>query len=241
MGALIFIIVLVVMWVIAKGIHDGKILAAQRAEFLTSHKGWDTYISLRNLGVMAISRENEEIVLGGISAWKQYSLAQVASVEVLRDGASITSTNRGSQAAGALIGGLALGGVGLLLGALSGSKRNMTTLHSVAIKIIVDDRETPVYTIVFFQSPRKKGTDARSPIIKTSLERADHFHALLVNALRNQQATSPTDVPRADHADEIRKFWDLKLAGAISDEEFATQKARLLSISEPGDRGNLQT
>lgn len=213
---------------IFKSLNDHKILNDQRETFTGSHAGWDTFVSPHNKGVISINRSAGKVALGKLPDWKEYEISQIASVEVLRDGASITSTDRGSQAAGALLGGLALGGVGLLLGGLSGSKTNRATIQSVAIKVIVDDNDLPVHVTEFFKSPSKKGTDARSFIIKPSLEKADHFHALLVNALRSSQKAG--EHLKLDSADQIRKLWELKQAGALTEEEFASQKARLLSL-----------
>jgi len=231
MGILFLVVVgVLLVWAILKAIHDAKIIADQNTEFIASHKDWDVYASAHSRTLIAIDQSQTQIVLGPITAWKQYKISQISSVEILRDGATISSTNRGSQAAGALIGGLALGGVGLLLGGLSGSKRNTTTLHSVAIKVIVDDRQSPVHVVEFFKSPSKKGTDARSAILKPALEKADRFHALLVNALRTQQLN--VGQPRLDSATELQKLWDLKLAGALTDQEFVAQKAKLLAVSD---------
>lgn len=118
--------------------QQAKIRANQNAEFIASHQGWDIYISPYNRGVIAIGRSTQEAVLGIVTASKCYKLSNIASVEVLRDGATVTTTNRGSQVAGALIGGVAFGAVGLLIGGVTGSKRNTNTIHSVAIKLIVD-------------------------------------------------------------------------------------------------------
>jgi ribosomal protein L7/L12 len=82
------------------------------------------------------------------------------------------------------------------------------------------------FTLLFFKSPSKNGTDARSPLLKPALEKADRFHALLVNALRNHQRATPS-IPNTTN--ELQRLWELKTAGALSDDEFAAQKARLLS------------
>lgn len=228
---IVIFIVAIFFWFFLVGArHKSKIVVDQGAEFTAAHKGWDIYISPYNRSVIAIGRETSEIVLGPFNNSRRYALREVASVEILRDGASVTLTNRGSQLAGAAIGGLALGGVGLLVGGLSGSKRNLATLHSVAIKVIVDDRYTPVHVIEFFKSPSSLGTPARSPQIKKSLETADRFHALLVNALRDQKNDAG---PQVGQADELAKLWQLKQGGALTQGEFDVQKVRVLGNAEP--------
>ena len=53
-----------------------------------------------------------------------YKFAQIAQVELISNEAVITSTNRGSQLLGAAVGGVAFGGLGAVVGGLSGSSRS---------------------------------------------------------------------------------------------------------------------
>jgi hypothetical protein len=235
MAILILFFILVLAWgtistIAAK--NKAQILAAQNAEFTGSHQGWDVYISPYNRGVLGLNRDGGEVVLGVVTASKRYKLTDIATVEVLRDGASITSTNRGSQLAGAALGGLAFGGVGMIVGGLSGSTRSQPTIQSVSIKVIVDDRVAPVHVIEFFRSPAKGGIDAGNPHIKPSLDQADRFHAFLVNALRSEAQPAAT-LPPPNTAAQIGKLWELKQVGALTEIEFASQKALLLGSGPP--------
>jgi hypothetical protein len=229
----------IIVFVVRHQMNQDALRRNQEQEFVAAHQGWDVYISPYNRGVIGLNRDGAEIVLGIVSASKRYPLSDVASVEVLKDGASITSTNRGSQLVGAAVGDLLLGPAGLLLGGLSGSKRTRSTIHSVAMKVIVDDRAAPFHVIEFFKSPDKNGTDAKSPRITPSLARADHFHALMVTALRRvtwsigQSATAA--LPPANTADLLGKLWELRQAGALTDEEFASQKGQLIGRAEARD------
>lgn len=238
MGWFIFaVIVVAFVWAVMSAIEKAKVQADQAATFRASHAGWDIYVSPYAQKVLGIGRETSEILLGSISMPIKFKLVDVASVEVLKDGATITSTNRGSQLAGAALGGLALGGVGLLLGGLSGSKRNRATIQSLGIKVIVDNRAAPVHTVEFFRSPGKDGIDAKSALVTPALAEVERFHALLLNALRSIHQTLPTNqgaaaLPPPGTADQIARLWELKQAGALTDEEFAAQKTRLLA--QPG-------
>ena len=224
MGWLVFFLIVgAVVWATASAIGQAKLQKAEDNTFASTYRGWDFFVSPHNRNVLAINREQGQVALGSVSAPKQYSLSTITQVEVLRDGASITSTNRGSQLAGAAIGALALGGIGLLLGGLTGSKRNQNTIHSIAIKIVVDDSTSPVHTIEFFKSPDKKGTDSKDSFVTAAAEKVDHFHALLVNALKNTATPAEDSV-----ALQLGRLWELKQAGALTDDEFAAQKQRLL-------------
>jgi hypothetical protein len=73
---------------------------------------------------------------------------QIVSAESI-DGASVASVNRGSQLAGAAIGGALLGPAGLLLGGLSGSSTSKQKMKRLALKIYTTDIQKPVVEAVF--------------------------------------------------------------------------------------------
>jgi len=216
---------------VAHALQQGKIRRERSSAFIASRQGWDLYVSPYGRKVLGLSPDTGELVLGTVQQPLTYKVTDVASVQVIKDGATVTSTNRSAQLAGAAIGGLTLGGVGLLLGGLSGSRRSRSTISSLAIKIIVDDRTAPVHTVQFFRSPSNDGTTAQSPLLRPSLEAVDRYHALVVNALRKAQpaVTAAPGLPVATSTDQIGRLWDLKQAGAITDEEFAAHKSRLLA------------
>ncbi len=199
---------------------------AQDRAFHGSHKGWEIYISPYDRGVIALSANGKEVVLGDVTQPNTYPMTAIATVEVLKDGSSITSTDRGSQAAGALVGGAALGGIGLLIGGLSGTRRNKNIIHSLALKVVVEDRMKPVYIVYFFKARFKDGTDAHHKILKEPLDKLDRFHALMVTSLRKLGAAIAAPISVSD---EIKKLWDLKVAGALTDHEYEAHKAALTS------------
>ncbi|MFT3729552.1 MAG: SHOCT domain-containing protein [Terricaulis sp.] len=225
LGLIVVILFLAIVWGVISAIGTATLQATENSAFSANFKGWDFYISPHTRNVLALNRERGLIALGPVSKPKQYSLDQITQVEVLRDGASVTSTNRGSQIAGAAIGVIAFGGLGLLLGGLTGSKRNQSTVHSIALKVFVDDSAAPAHMIEFFKSPDKKGTDSASGYVKTAAGKLDHYHALLLNALKVQSPSMKVD----DAATQIAKLWELKQSGALTEEEFIQQKQRLLA------------
>ena len=73
------------------------------------------------------------------------------AVEVCKNGTSLIKTNRGSQVAGAAIGAILLGPMGLLVGAVTGSKRKSEKINRLSLKIYVSDVLNPVREIVFYE------------------------------------------------------------------------------------------
>lgn len=188
---------------------------------------------------IAVDAESNQIALGrafmqqtgGAPAEGVYSFAQIASVELNVDGATITSTNRGSQAVGAAVGALAFGGVGAVVGGLSGSSRSTGTVRRISLKVIVDDAQHPFFDVTFFQSAdQKKGDAPTGIVVKQARQIAEQFHALLVGAIRSaeRQVIETAHVP-SSLTGQIKELWDLKEMGAITATEFEVQKQALLN------------
>ena len=231
MGVLFLIIIVGgVVWLIKKGIEQAALNQAARDAFNAEHAGWDIYIAPFDQAVIALHHERRVLILGSVRTHTQYPWSSIASVEVVRDGASITSTNRGSQLMGAAVGEVLLGPLGLLIGGVSGSKRTVQRVSQIGLKIIVDDRATPIFMIDFLRVPGN-GADPRNRLVKSAAQRAEHVHALLVNAIRNCSLNIRNAVPQIAErsvADQIDQLWKLTQTGALTMSEFDHQKAQVL-------------
>jgi hypothetical protein len=231
-GVLIAIIVVGgLIWLIKMGMEQAALNQAAQDAFKAEHAGWDIYVAPYDQAVIAIHHDARAIVLGTTRSHKQYPWQSIASVDVVRDGSSITSTNRGSQLMGAAVGEVLLGPLGLLIGGVSGSKRTVQRISQIGLKIIVDDRVKPIYTIDFLRVPGS-GAEPRNKLVKSAAQRAEHVHALLVNAIRNSSIQAASVLPQIEQrsvADRLDQIWKLKEAGALTDAEFEQQKAHILN------------
>ncbi len=218
-------------WAMKAAMDQQKIRTDNENAFRDSRRGWDLYVSPHDAKVIGLNRDGGQIVLGTAARPVEYDTSRLVSVEIVKDGASISSTNRGSQVAGAALGAALLGPAGLLLGGLSGSKRSRATVHSLALKLIMDDRAQPVHTVEFFRSPNKHGTDAKSKLLIAPVELMDRYNALIVTAIRNQVP----HVAPMNSTDELARLWDLKVAGALTTEEFENRKLAVLALIKPDE------
>lgn len=110
--------------------------------------------------------------------------SKIIATELREDGESILVTNRGSQAAGALVGGVLFGGVGAAVGALSGKTTQKSNVRSLMVQVTVNDLATPLYEFEFLSHSVRKG-DLQ---YKNAIQQAREWHARLTAVIRNQDA-----------------------------------------------------
>jgi hypothetical protein len=198
-----------------------------RQSLLAQYKLDEMYISLEDSSLFGIKFDEEKIILGAVGREKIYSFAQIAAVEVVENGVTLNKTNRGSQLLGTVVGGLILGPLGAVIGGLSASSRSLGRIQQLALKIFVDDRQIPVFTILFFQSSNRKGENPGADRVSRAREQLDRIHAQIVNAMRQVQQR-PVLNSHGSGASDLKMLWEMKQAGALTEEEFAVQKSRLL-------------
>jgi hypothetical protein len=158
----------------------------------------------------------------------------IVSVELFEDGISITKTDRSSQVGGAVVGGLLFGGLGAVVGGLSGKTETSKTVKRIDLRLIVNDTKAPLHDLSFLVCSDEKG----GPIYKDAMEKARLWNGILQalikqaeseeKSLQNNGRQTPAALPNNSVADEIKKLADLHHSGVLTLDEFQQQKTRLL-------------
>lgn len=162
----------------------------------------------------------------------------ILSVELFEDGTSVTKTVRSSQIGGAVVGGLLLGGVGALVGSLSGKTKTSGKIKRIDLRLIVNDTSTPLHDVAFMNVEGKKD----GIIYTQAIQVARRWHGIVevlikrANAeersLQDSERQTQPALPNASVADEIKKLADLHNSGVLTAEEFQQQKSRLLGVNQ---------
>jgi len=240
-GLLFFIVILVVIVVAQKEAVSNKKEAMEG--ILTYLPGFSpTQKVMGNNGDtgLAVDEKQKKVVLmnngaAGV-ALKTITYRDILSSEIFVDGETVTKTARGSQLGGALIGGLSLGGVGAIIGGLSGKTRSYENVKRVDLRITVNDTKKPLHDINFMDVEGKKDDF----VYKSAMEKARHWHGLVAVLIRRaddedaRQEGVKTSTDAASNnqislADELSKLSALRDVGVLSEEEFLIQKKKLLS------------
>lgn len=197
---------------------------------------------------IVIDEPNQKIIIATgqrIFTHRVFKFKDVVSAQIFQDGETITSTNRGSQVGGAIVGGLLLGGVGLLVGGLSGSKGSTKTISRIDLRITLDCLDDPTVDISLFHdiSPASKRSKDYIKSIQHEITSADttarHWLGILdVVIKRSQQTTTaptqtsttvPVSTRVSNVTDKIRALHELKKDGLLSDAEYEEQKKLVLA------------
>lgn len=96
---------------------------------LISERG-DKLVAFDRLGAVVIGKHNRRVTI---------KPGELLDVSIRINSPAVTKTNRGSQLAGAAIGAAAFGGVGLLVGGLTGKKTTTEIVESVSLEIITSN------------------------------------------------------------------------------------------------------
>lgn len=154
----------------------------------------------------------------------------IISCELFQDGSTVTRTIRSSQIGGALVGGIALGGIGVVVAGLSGKTKSSDTVKRIDLRIIVDDTKSPIHDVNFLNVETKKEGLIDGNYYQQSLLKARHWQGLVEVLIKRADSEESAPVAQPGSlAEEIRKLAELRDSGVLTDEEFVSQKAKLLA------------
>ena len=190
---------------------------------------------------MAVDEARKEIVLikndNGNIVFTTITYKDLLSSEIFVDGDTVTKVARGSQVGGALIGGLVLGGVGAIIGGLSGKTKSSNTVKRVDLRITVNNTKHPLHDINLMDVKGNKDED----MYKLAIGLARHWHGLITVLIKAaDEADVQTFVNTSDDgsdnkllslADELSKLSKLRDSQVLTEDEFNIQKQKLLSSS----------
>lgn len=173
----------------------------------------------------------------------------ILSSEIVEDGSSLTKTARGSQLGGALIGAVLLGGTGAIIGGLSGEKHTVDKVKNIDLLIIVNNTDEPIFKVNFLTTNvfnlnkihNPDSYDKDSSEYKSAASKAKEWHSIMAIIIKKADEAdkeiekigennySTNSNMNLSVSDEIRKLKALKDDGLITDDEFISQKYKMLN------------
>ncbi|WP_270354376.1 hypothetical protein [Bacillus velezensis] len=115
---------------------------------------------------------------------------KIIEAEVSIDDSTITKVSKGSQITGAVVGGLAAGSIGALVGGLTSNKTETKYFKKIDLKLKLDDFSSPIYRFDFLPSKDEfglenvKGFRQDDPKVKDALSNAEIWQGIMEIAIR---------------------------------------------------------
>ncbi|AJA41360.1 putative immunity protein [Geobacillus virus E3] len=129
--------------------------------------------------------QNEEIKS------KIYHFSDLIESEVKIDNQSVLKTSRSSQLVGAAVGTVVAGGIGAIIGGLSGSKTQNEYIKNIDLCVKVNDFNTPLFKISFlsniseFGIENKQGLKKDHKDVQEALRDVEYWHSILNLIIKN--------------------------------------------------------
>lgn len=179
----------------------------------------------KKIGTLAFDDNNRTFIISkGFKNKDLYRYDQIISFELLEDGESITK----GGLSGAVVGGLLFGGVGAIVGGVTGRRKTKKICNSLQVKITF--RHSPRQTeYLNFLSAEVK---TNSIVYKTASKSAqDTLSALqLAVDMANAETGQTHNVKSSVDVEELKKYKELLDVGIISQDEFNAKKAQILGL-----------
>jgi hypothetical protein len=198
-------------------------------------------LSHDNESGIAIDENRKTLVLFAYNYNKEIEFAKLPfkdllACEIFEDGTTVTRSSRSSQLGRAVLGGLTFGGVGAIIGGLSGKKVSSDKISRIDLRLTVNWPDKPIHDINLMNY--ETGKD--STLYQTVMENARTAHAFLELIIRNADIDDKSKLGENDQgflpktgqesvADELKKLSELKNEGILTEDEFVSQKTKLLS------------
>lgn len=133
------------------------------------------YSVLGKFDGLSIDDTNKQVCLikNGECVIKPFT--SIIECQIVIDGKTITKTSRGSQVAGMAIGGMLGGGLGVLIGGLSGSTYEQKKIKNVSIKLLLNDLSLPSHEFSLVDV----SLDKKSNEISIALKDAEEWDNIL--------------------------------------------------------------
>lgn len=149
-----------------------------------------------------------------------FNYSDIVDFELLEDGESVASGGLGR----ALVGGALFGGVGAIVGGVTGKRKSKNVCSSLRLKVTINNMDSPAVYINFIETKTQKDGLSYKAIADQAQECLSVFQLIC----DKQKGTSENMNQTSSAAEEIRKFKELLDDGIITQEEFDKKKNELL-------------
>lgn len=231
-NALILIVAAIVLMAIFTAYNNHKHEKKAQAVFesMDGFKFNEIYLSgSQGISLAYDSSQKKICFLDANHEPKIYDYKDILESILIIDGETISKQSTTGTVGRAVLGGLIAGGTGAIIGGVTSSKKNEEKVTSIDLKVAVNDSKTPFYKVNFLNLESKKG----SSLYNVAYEQGERWHGIIATLIR--QANEKLEDEKTGQqsgfslSDELSKLKKLKDDGILTQDEFETQKEKLLN------------
>lgn len=186
------------------------------------------FVATRGVGKLIKFDDNAKKILFPktlLTKARIYNYSELLEYEILEDGNTITKGGLGS----AVVGGALFGGIGAVVGGLTGGKKSKEVVRSLKVKIVLDNKIVPAEYIELLKTEFKKD----GFVYRAAKQEAEDIVAILASiSAENEKNKESNNTPAVnnDSITEIKRYKELLDGGIITQEEFDKKKQELLNL-----------
>jgi hypothetical protein len=142
------------------------------------------FVSAWDGSCIGISFQRRKLAIGRYPQLTEIDFSQVVSADLCENNTVVQSTNTGSMLTRAVVGGVLLGGVGALGGALTAKTRAISNLNELTLRVTTD---TSAFRVKFLDL-NNTGQALPGQTLDFVRQQADGFYASVLQAIKIAEA-----------------------------------------------------
>lgn len=161
---------------------------------------------------------------------KVFSFDVLDSYELIEDDSVVSGGGLGAAVAG----GVLLGGVGAVMGGVTGKKKTKKSIEHLVLQINTNDLSFPCIMITYIKKETKVNSNAYKEALSLSKQSIRCLDMILEqkkdNGVEQVAAGNSQNEDKSNPVEQIKKYKELLDMGAITQEEFDAKKKELLNL-----------
>ena len=232
-GLIAFVFIMILM------IADSKNKAEQKAKDVQSmslkidkDNGFKTFkkiVSRNSTFILSFNEEDKKLLISKKDAIDTINYEDIIGVELIQDNIITSSKSTSNIVGRAIVGGVLLGGVGALIGGVTGKDKQKESASYIGLNI--HTKNITIELCVFdslneFASKKIKKGQLLWSEYETGRKQAKEIERLLTVIV---DKNTPVKTPQLSTADDLSKLGTLLKDGLLTQEEFEQEKAKMLN------------
>jgi hypothetical protein len=156
---------------------------------------------------------------------------KIISVTVYEDQRTLTHTHRGRQIGAAFVGSKIAGSTGAVIGALGARAHSEDLVNRVTLRIELEGTVKPILDVEFLTAPAPRGSHFHESASREARAWSSLITAMIRSADEAPDEVSPTaGAIQESKLEMLEKLGALRDRGILTQDEFETQKAKILGL-----------